>query len=210
MYFYDLDKKSFLIEEINIIPDLALPISEEQYKQFTEGLENGCEIIFENNMLTLSKPKPGIAYIFNGKSWVLDKDKQQKLINEHKQHVCQLINAKRDYCVNGGVYIKQINKWVDTDKTGQDNLVQIKADFDLNGKEQRFSLICADNTVYLLDFNDFIAVWNAVRDLKTSMYENAYMHKVLLQNSDNPIDYDWSIGWSKTYAEFLEENKNEK
>ncbi|MCW9698213.1 DUF4376 domain-containing protein [Avibacterium sp. 20-129] len=145
-----------------------------------------------------------IGVVVNGEFSLVDTP-QAELKVALIEKISELINTKRNECVNGGVYVKQINKWVDTDKAGQDNLVQIKADFDLNGKEQQFSLICADNTVYQLNFDDFLAVWNAVRELKTSMYENAYMHKLLLKNSENPTDYDWSIGWSKTYKEYLED-----
>ncbi|MDG4948724.1 DUF4376 domain-containing protein [Actinobacillus equuli subsp. haemolyticus] len=171
-----------------------------------ESLTSG-QVWVENGKLHYSGAAPSDAHSFDlkTKQWTIDTEKQAAQKSAQIEQIRSLINAKRDACVSGGVYVEQIKKWVDTDKTGQDNLVQIKADFDLNGKEQQFSLICADNTVHQLNFDDFVATWNAVRELKTSMYENAYMHKVLLQNSDNPTDYDWSIGWAKTYNDFLEE-----
>ncbi|MFZ7130585.1 DUF4376 domain-containing protein [Avibacterium avium] len=134
---------------------------------------------------------------------------QEVVLEQLRQQIRTKINARRDKCVNGGIFVPEIGKWVDTDEKGRATLVEIKADFDLNGKEDNgepriFTLICADNTAEPLDFDKFKAVWNAVKKLKEKMFENAYMHKVLLEAEANPLDYDWSIGWSQTY----EEHKN--
>lgn len=143
---------------------------------------------------------------WGGEKWVIDEDKQAELLAQQRNQIRTQINAKRDGCVNGGVYVPAIQKWVDTDEKGRATLVEIKADFDLNGKEDNgepriFTLICADNTAEPLDFDKFKAVWNAVKNLKEKMFENAYMHKVLLEVEENPTEYDWSIGWSETYEE---------
>ncbi|CDF97695.1 Putative uncharacterized protein [Avibacterium paragallinarum JF4211] len=112
------------------------------------------------------------------------------------------------------MYVPEIGKWMDTDEKGRATLVEIKADFDLNGKTEEngepriFTLICADNTAQPLDFDKFKAVWNAAKTLKEKMFENAYMHKVLLEAEENPTEYDWSIGWSQTYEEY--QNEQEK
>ena len=123
------------------------------------------------------------------------------LLEEQRAQVRAKINAKRDACVDGGAYVPEINKWVDSDEKGRATLVEIKADFDLNGKDNTYTLICADNTAHVINYDEFRAVWNAVKTLKEKMFENAYMHKILLEQADNPFDYDWSIGWSKTYEE---------
>ena len=147
---------------------------------------------------------------WDGSKWVLDESKQAELLTQQRQQIRNAINTKRDACVNGGVYVPEIGKWVDTDEKGRATLVEIKADFDLNGKTESngeariFTLICADNTAQPLDFDKFKAVWNAAAKLKEGMFENAYMHKILLEQAEKPLEYDWSIGWSETY----EEHKN--
>ncbi|MEH8093227.1 DUF4376 domain-containing protein [Gallibacterium anatis] len=147
---------------------------------------------------------------WDGEKWVIDEDKQAELLNQQRQQIRTQINTKRDACVNGGVYVPEIGKWVDTDEKGRATLVEIKADFDLNGKEDNgepriFTLICADNTAQPLDFDKFRAVWNAAAKLKESMFENAYMHKILLEQAEKPLEYDWSIGWAKTYEDYKNE-----
>ncbi|MFZ7109580.1 DUF4376 domain-containing protein [Avibacterium avium] len=189
-------------------PKGALKISEETYRTLLEGQSQGKQIIAdERGYPILVEPQPSPYHKLQGGKWVIDEDKQAELLTQQRAQIRTQINTRRDACVNGGVYVPAIEKWVDTDEKGRATLVEIKADFDLNGKTEEngepriFTLICADNTAEPLDFDKFKDVWNACKILKEKMFENAYMHKVLLEAEENPLDYDWSIGWSQTYEE---------
>lgn len=156
---------------------------------------------------------PSQYHFWNGTAWVLSGEGEAELLAEQRNQIRNAINARRDACVNGGVFVPEIGKWVDTDEKGRATLVEIKADFDLNGKMEEngepriFTLICADNTAQPLDFDKFKAVWNAAAKLKESMFENAYMHKILLEQAEKPLEYDWSIGWAKTFEEYQNEQQ---
>lgn len=203
-YFFDKTTESFFVEGINQIPTGAIPVAEKDYQTLIDGRSNGCKIIVNGNNLSLTPPIPGQEYIWNGSAWIVSEEQKAELLARQRNEVRALINAKRDECVNGGVFVPLINKWIDTDDKGRSTLVEIKADFDINGKNSTYTLICADNTAQTINFEQFKAVWNAAKTLKESMYENAYMHKTLLDKSNNPKDYDWSSGWAKTYREHLE------
>lgn len=148
-------------------------------------------------------PPESDLYEWDGNAWVISPQKQTALLAAQRAEVRAKINAKRDECVNGGVYVSAIDKWIDSDDQGRSTLVEIKADFDLNGKDNTYTLICADNTAKTINFNEFKAAWDAAKNLKEKMFENAYMHKVLLEQSADPLNYDWSIGWATTYAESI-------
>lgn len=156
---------------------------------------------------------PSEYHFWNGTAWVLSSEGEAELLAEQRNQIRNAINIKRDACVNGGVFVPEIGKWVDTDEKGRATLVEIKADFDLNGKMEEngepriFTLICADNTAQPLDFDKFRAVWNAAAKLKEGMFENAYMHKILLEQAEKPLEYDWSIGWEKTFEEYQNEQQ---
>lgn len=32
-----------------------------------------------------------------------------------------------------------------------------------------------------------------------------YMHKILLEQAENPLEYNWSIGWAETFEEYQNE-----
>lgn len=180
-----------------------------QIDEISASITNGGAVWVENGEIRCSGKAPSEFYIFDKekKQFVISKEKQAELLIKQRAEIRAQINAKRDECVNGGVFVPEINKWVDTDDKGRSTLVEIKADFDLNGKNNTYTLICADNTAQVIHFEEFKAVWSAVKTLKEKMYENAYMHKVLLEQSENPTNYNWSTGWSKTYQEHLNEQQ---
>ena len=203
-YFFDKTAESFFVEGINQIPNGAIPVDEKDYQALIDGRSNGCKIIVNGNNLSLTPPIPGQEYIWNGSAWIVSEERKTELLARQRNEVRALINAKRDECVNGGVFVPLINKWVDTDDKGRSTLVEIKADFDINGKNSTYTLICADNTAQTINFEQFKAAWNAAKTLKERMYENAYMHKTLLDKSNDPKSYDWSSGWATTYKAHLE------
>ncbi|WP_049367467.1 DUF4376 domain-containing protein [Haemophilus influenzae] len=210
MYFYDKKTNGFYIDGIHEIPNGSIELTDETYRTLLNGQSSGKQIIAnKQGMPVLIEPQPSDAYELNLDTlrWTISKEKQAELLIKQRAEIRAQINTKRDECVNGGVFVPEINKWVDTDDKGRSTLVEIKADFDLNGKNNTYTLICADNTAQVIHFDEFKAVWNAVKTLKEKMYENAYMHKVLLEQSENPTDYNWSTGWSKTYQEHLNEQQ---
>lgn len=173
--------------------------------EFATDIEDATGLYVINGKL-ITAPKPSDLHHWDGKGWVISSQNLSALRDDQIQAIGADINAKRDTCVNGGVYVAAIGKWIDTDETARATLVEIKADFDLNGEDNTYSLICADNSVYQLDYAGFKAAWNAAKKLKEDMFENAYMHKVLLEAEDNPQHYDWqTVGWAQTYEDYLAE-----
>lgn len=208
----------FNIKTKNFAPDYLITEGQNQYwfevnqdeiNEISASITNGGDVWVENEKIHCSGKAPSEFHIFDKekKQFVISKEKQAELLIKQRAEIRAQINAKRDECVNGGVFVPEINKWVDTDDKGRSTLVEIKADFDLNGKNNTYTLICADNTAQVIHFEEFKAVWHAVKTLKEKMYENAYMHKVLLEQSENPTNYNWSTGWSKTYQEHLNEKQ---
>lgn len=142
---------------------------------------------------------------WNGKKWIVDKAAQAAEIEAARAKIDAQIIAKRDECLNGGVFVQQLGKWIDNDETGRNNLVEIKADFDLNGKDNTYILICSDDSIYPLNFADFKTAWDAVKEHKQATYANALTHRAALAQAADPQAYDWRTGWAKTYKESINE-----
>lgn len=212
MRLFDINNYCFR-DVVEPIPDNCYLVeTQDEINAISESITGGGIVWVESGKLRWSGKAPSFSHIWQDGKWVLDESKQAELLTQQRQQIRTQINTKRDACVNGGVYVPEIGKWVDTDEKGRATLVEIKADFDLNGKEDNgepriFTLICADNTVQPLDFDKFKAVWNAAAKLKESMFENAYMHKILLEQAEKPLEYDWSIGWAKTFEEYQNEQQ---
>lgn len=135
MYFYDINKKAFLVNGIHEIPTNAIAVSEEEFKVFIDEREKGREIVLINNSLTLTPAKPSSFHNWNGTEWILDEAAKVEFKRAMQETMRAKIIAKRDEILNGGVFIPEFGKRVDTDAAALSNYVQIKADFDLNGKD---------------------------------------------------------------------------
>lgn len=189
-----------------IAQESAVEISEELHRTLIEGQSQGKQIVTgKDGLPMLAEPQPSQYHHWDGTVWAISPEQQAALLAEQREQVRSKINALRDAKSAGGVYVEQLGKWFDSDDKAQKKLLGLKATMDLVGK-MTVDWTCADNT----DFTDFgkphlTAVIAAILQAENHNHTVARQHKTALEQSDNPLDYDYSGGWSKTYQEFLDE-----
>ena len=138
---------------------------------------------------------------WNGSAWVISEEKRLALLESQRQQVRNAINAQRDKKINGGVYVPAIDKWIDTDATAERNILAVKATFDLFG-DQEIPWTFADNSVAMINKEKLLVIWQVLMEAKTGNHANALKHKAMVEQSENPLEYDYSDGWTQTYEEF--------
>lgn len=205
-YFYDLNLKTFLVDGVHQIPSDAISVSEKEFQLLVDGRAKGREIIVMGKTLTLTSRKPSAYHEWNGTEWIISQSQQDVKKAEEIAIVRERINALRDSKSASGVYVEQLGKWFDSDDKAQKKLLGLKATMDLIGTEMTVDWTCADNT----DFERFgkphlTAVIAAILQAENHNHTVARQHKAALEQSENPLEYDYSGGWSKTYQEFLNE-----
>ena len=211
MYFYDLEQKAFLVEGINEIPKTAIKVSEKEYQLLTAGRNSGKEIIVINGTPTLTSIRPSKYHTYNGKEWTITFEQQAVKKAEEIAKMRERINALRDEKSAGGVYVESLGKWFDSDGKAQSKLLGLKATMDLGDSEMTVSWTCADNTeVENFGKPQLTAVIVTILQAENHNHTVARKHKLALAQADNPLEYDYSGDWSKTYQDFLKENKDEK
>ena len=207
IYFYDDGTKSFLVEGIHTIPTSAIAVNNEQeYQLLIDGRSSGREITLMGGSLTLTSPRPSKHHEWNGTEWTISPEQQAVKKAEEIAIVRERINALRDSKSAGGVYVEQLGKWFDSDDKAQKKLLGLKATMDLMASEMTVDWTCADNT----DLEGFgkphlTAVIATILQTENHNHTVARQHKAALEQAENPIEYDYSGGWSKTYQEFLDE-----
>ena len=122
-------------------------------------------------------------------------------IDEQRQQIRNAINALRDRKINGGVYVPEIDKWIDTDATAERNILSVKATFDLFG-DQEIPWTFADNSVAMINKEKLLVIWQVLMEAKTGNHANALKHKAMVEQVENPLEYDFSGGWTQTYEEY--------
>lgn len=192
------------------VPDQAVEISEELYITLIEGQAQGKQIVEQAGKPVLIEPQPSLYHQWSGTAWVIPPAQQAVKKAEEIAMVRERINALRDSKSAGGVYVEPLGKWFDSDDKAQKKLLGLKATMDLIGTEMTVDWTCADNT----DFEGFgkahlTAVIAAILQAENQNHTVARQHKANLEQSENPLEYDYSAGWTKTYEDFLNE-QNEK
>lgn len=195
MYYYDIRNNTFLVNGIHEIPADAISVSENEFKFLVAGRAKGKEIVLMNNSLTLTPPKPSPYHNWNGTEWILDEVAKAEFKRTMQDVMSEKIIAKRNEILSGGVFIPEFGKKVDTDEIALSNYVQMKADFDLNGKDNEYTLIFSDYSFKSITFDEFKILWNAVKNHKEKCYENGAMHIALMMQEENPEEYDFSSFW---------------
>ncbi|WP_208620290.1 DUF4376 domain-containing protein [Actinobacillus porcitonsillarum] len=208
MYFFDVNQKSFLVEGINEIPKTAIKVSEKEYQLLTAGRNSGKEIVLMNDTLTLTSVRPSKYHTYNGKEWIITPEQQAVKKSEEIAKMREKINALRDEKSAGGVYVETLGKWFDSDAKAQSKLLGLKATMDLVRSEMTVSWTCADNTeVENFGKPQLTAVIATILQAESHNHTVARQHKATLEKMENPLEYDYSSGWAKTYQEYLEEQK---
>ncbi|BFU60757.1 MULTISPECIES: DUF4376 domain-containing protein [Rodentibacter] len=157
--------------------------------------------------LTALKPKnEHEAWNENAERWEISAEKQTALLNEQREKIRIEINALRDKKNCNGVYVSALGKWFDNDDAAYQNLLGFKASLDLLG-DYETAWICADNSV-IPDFNKekLTQVIAQIMQDKTANVQNAMRHKIALEQSRNPSEYNFSDGWTQTYVDFMEQS----
>ncbi|WP_040978656.1 DUF4376 domain-containing protein, partial [Glaesserella parasuis] len=165
------------------VPEGACEISAETYRLLLEGQAQGKLIIADDEGNPILSEPPPIP------------------IEEQRQQVRNAINTLRDKKINGGVYVPAIDKWIDTDATAERNILSVKATFDLFG-DQEIPWTFADNSVAMINKEKLLVIWQVLMEAKTGNHANALKHKAMVEQVENPLEYDYSDGWTQTYEEF--------
>lgn len=144
---------------------------------------------------------------WNGTAWAVRPERLAEIKAEKQAQMRAKINAKRDEVDAGGVFIPQINKWIDSDDKAYQNIFGVKSTLDLLG-EMEIPWTWADNSISPINRDTLKVIVGTLLQTKQANHANAIAHKQAMMLLDNPEDYDYSAGWAQTYADHLAEVAN--
>ncbi|MCK3658543.1 hypothetical protein A4G18_07415 [Pasteurellaceae bacterium Pebbles2] len=148
---------------------------------------------------------------WSGSAWVLTAEKQAEIKAQQQEEMRTKINAKRDEVCFGGVFVASLNKWFDSDETSFVKMIGAKAvmddDFSAEKEITPELWICADNSVTHLNRDDFALIIRTIKENVSAMHALAVQHKMQMETVENPLDYDYSQGWAKTYNDYVTEQE---
>ena len=109
------------------------------------------------------------------------------------------IKAKREMQRYGGAYIPALKKWLQTDEPSRTQYLQLQL---LEAKglfKQPVRWKTMDNSFIGLDAAAVTAIALQIMDNEQVDFANAERHRAAMLKADNPLDYDYSDGWTEIY-----------
>ncbi|MFC1014298.1 DUF4376 domain-containing protein [Pasteurella multocida] len=178
----------------------AIELSEERYTELLAGQAQG-KIIVSNSQgePILTEPSPTEYHEWDGEKWAISAEKQAEIKLLQQEKMREKINALRDEKINGGVYVPELGKWFDSDARAERSLNSVKSTFDLLG-DMEITWTCADNTQVQINKEKLILVWKAIMQAQQQNHANALHHKAEMMKAENPVNYDYSAGWTEVYG----------
>lgn len=203
MYFYDKQSNAFYVEGVNDIPSGAISITDEYHLQLLNGQSEGRQIISnKQGEPVLIESQPSSAHVLNLDTlqWEISSERMTALLQDQRETIRAKINQLRDEKTAGGVYVASIGKWFDSDDKARANVIELKAAFDVLGDEV-VPWTTYENDVVMMDHDKMKALFKELKESKLHNHQVATEHKLALEQSTDPLNYDYSTGWSKTYAD---------
>ena len=145
------------------------------------------------------EPPPSSLHTWDGKAWVLDAETAAALKQAQQEEVWTRIKAKREMQRYGGAYIPALKKWLQTDEPSRTQYLQLQL---LEAKglfKQPVRWKTMDNSFIGLDAAAVTAIALQIMDNEQVDFANAERHRAAMLKADNPLDYDYSDGWTEIY-----------
>ena len=168
--------------------------TQEEINTISAAITSGKEVWLDGKgVLQFSPPPPSELHRWNGKAWALDKAAEAAVKAEQQAEMWERIKAKRAQSCHAGIYINSIKKWMHSDADSRQQYTFLRT---LDKLPENLMWKTVDNsfvpmTRALLDELSLKLITDEQHD-----FQNAERHKAAMLKAANPLEYDYSEGWS--------------
>lgn len=135
---------------------------------------------------------------WNGLTWVKDEAKIAEIKAQQQAEMWERIKQKRHDNLRGGVLVQSIGKWFHSNDESRQQYTFMRT----------LPQLLSGMTWKTMD-NTFVPFTKAILDElslqliadEQADFANAERHKHLMEQADNPLEYDFSSGWTPTFTE---------
>ena len=193
--FYDSDIHSRL-------PEDAVEISPEQHAALLAGQSNG-QVIMPNKagQPVLAEQPPCPSSTWDGEQWHIDPECAARLKAEQQDEMWERIKDKRYDNLRHGVYAKSIGKWFQTDDATRLQYLALALESVTGGFKKPIKWKTMDNSFLMLTPELLREIMQTMHDDEEADFINAEKHKAAMLKAENPLEYDYSDGWTANYEQ---------
>ena len=193
--FYDSDIH-------NRLPEDAVEISPEQHAALLAGQSNG-QVIMPNKagQPVLAEQPPCPSSTWDGEKWHIDPECAARLKAEQQDEMWERIKDKRYDNLRHGVYAKSIGKWFQTDDATRLQYLALALESVTGGFKKPIKWKTMDNSFLMLTPELLREIMQTMHDDEEADFINAEKHKAAMLKAENPLEYDYSDGWTANYEQ---------
>lgn len=192
---------------IDNAPEGAVEITEQRYLELFEGQSTGKQIATgEEGQPILVDPPPSPYHELKDGEWFISDLKMAQQKAEQQAQMWESIKQKRYENSLGGVFIPSVGKWFQTGEEEKTKYLGLDKVID---QLHEINWKCADNTFVKMNRALLDEIFLTMVQTENADHINAERHRLAMLESDNPLDYDFSTGWSANYQEQHNETTDE-
>ncbi|HDR1858513.1 DUF4376 domain-containing protein [Pasteurella multocida] len=193
VYFLKSDLNQY---QIFPVPQNIQDFVEVEIEESVE-LESKQLIQFQEQYILVAR-QPTELHMWNGNEWVLDEVKQARLLATQQDEMWERIKKKRYENSLGGVFIERVGKWFQTGEEEKTKYLGLDKVIDKLGE---IDWKCTDNSFVKMSRTLLDEIFLQMVVTENADHINAEKHRIAMMSVENPLEYDYSSGWAKIYAE---------
>ena len=203
--FYSKSNQAFYDDQIHgRLPEDAVDISPEQHAGLLAGQSQGKVIMpGRDGKPVLADPAPCPSSTWDGEKWHIDPECAARLKAAQQEEVWERIKAKRYDSLRHGVYAESVGKWFQTDDATRLQYLALALESVTGGFKKPINWKTMDNSFLRLTPELLREIMQAMHDNEQANFSNAEKHKAAMLKAENPLEYDYSGGWTEIYKEAL-------
>ena len=183
-------------------PEGAVAITAAEHEALVVGQCAG-QIVMpgKNGKPVLADPAPCPSSTWDGEQWHLDPECAARLRAEQQDEMWERIKQKRYDNLRHGVYIKSVGKWFQTDDATRLQYLALALESVTGGFKKPINWKTMDNSFLMLTPELLREIMQAMHDDEQADFINAEKHKAAMLKLENPLEYDYSDGWTANFDE---------
>ncbi|WP_424034650.1 DUF4376 domain-containing protein [Neisseria bacilliformis] len=145
-------------------------------------------------------PRPSAAHEWDeaNRQWRLDAARAARLKAEQQAAVWERIKAKRADNLRHGVYVKSAGKWFHTDDNSRTQYIALAV---MPRLPEKLPWKTMDNSFVNMTKALLGELMEQMLVDEQADFANAERHKAAMLKAENPLEYDYSGGWTANYEQ---------
>ena len=185
----------------NKLPEDAVEITAEQHQQMLAGQSNGQVIMpGKDGKPVLAEQPPCPSSTWDGEQWHIDPECAARLKAEQQAEMWERIKAKRYDNLRHGVFVKSVGKWFQTDDASRTQYLALAV---MPRLPEKLPWKTMDNSFVNMTKALLGELMEQMLVDEQADFANAERHKAAMLKAENPLEYDYSDGWTANFDEQL-------